>query len=70
MQNDITCYIKAKEPVENIYDFTGKFKVKTSSFEGIAADTTESLSLENTLWANTVLASGKILGMHTKTKCK
>lgn len=41
------------QPIENIYKFEGVF---------MHADIKESLSLENSLWANTVLASGKIYG--------
>ena len=60
--NDITCFkqidgfIEAKEPLENIYDFEGTLTI-------IDMNLNESLSLENTLWANTVLANGKIFGL-------
>ncbi|KAL0211785.1 hypothetical protein RCL1_005411 [Eukaryota sp. TZLM3-RCL] len=44
-------HLYADPPQKDIYDFIGTFKLTESS-------PTESLSLENTLWANTVLASG------------
>ncbi|EDK31407.1 phospholipid-translocating P-type ATPase, flippase family protein (macronuclear) [Tetrahymena thermophila SB210] len=47
---------QAQEPIENIYKFTGVFEINHNQ-PNIQK---ESLSLENTMWANTVLASGKI----------
>jgi phospholipid-translocating ATPase len=47
----------ALPPNDEIYDFKGYFEDEVSQMR-------EPLSLENTLWANTVLASsGYILGM-------
>lgn len=48
--------VKCPAPSESIYTFNGLFDTLDESFR-------ESLSLENTMWANTVLASGKILGL-------
>ena len=48
-------YIVANPPNDQIYEFTGVFH---------SGSTNESLGLENTVWANTVLAStGWILGL-------
>lgn len=46
----LPAYIISDSPNDAIYDFRGVFK---SSF----ADDEEGLSLENTIWANTVIAS-------------
>ncbi len=47
-----------------IYEFEGKFVNKSD-------DETEGLGLEQTLWANTVLASsGFIIGMVVYTGCE
>ena len=47
-----TAEIKCEEPTSQIYEFNGIFSVKTPE-----AEVKEGLNLENTLWANTVLAS-------------
>lgn len=53
----MNAYVKALAPNDHIYDFKGYMRDE-ASFQ------TEPLALENTLWANTVLASpGYILGM-------
>ena len=49
--------IEAAKPTGEIYKFEGVFK------NGINK-TTESLGLEQTLWANTVLASALVVGNH------
>ena len=49
-------FITTSNPNENIYEFTGTFYHESTG-------TKEPLNLENTLWANTVLASGKALGL-------
>eukprot|EP00002_Diphylleia_rotans_P019556 TRINITY_DN3778_c0_g2_i9.p1 TRINITY_DN3778_c0_g2~~TRINITY_DN3778_c0_g2_i9.p1 ORF type:complete len:1276 (+),score=258.10 TRINITY_DN3778_c0_g2_i9:70-3897(+) len=49
-----------EKPTKEIYNFVGtfaRFSKKDKKY------VTESLNLENTLWANTVLASGHIVGM-------
>ena len=51
--------MKCPAPSESIYSFNGLFQTAGLGGEKIK----ESLSLENTMWANTVLASGKILGL-------
>ena len=58
----MNAYIKSSEPIENIYEFAGVFILKENDKK-----TKESLKLNNALWANTVLASGKILGLVTYT---
>lgn len=51
-------YLIAAAPNDEIYDFKGVYRSKLHD------DDEEALSLENTIWANTVLASpGYILGM-------
>lgn len=52
-------WIEATKPILDIYDFTGVYKINMEKGE----QKSESLKLENALWANTVLASGKIAGM-------
>jgi phospholipid-translocating ATPase len=57
-------HIVANPPNDKIYDFRGYFQLSRDG-ESIQK---EGLSLENTLWSNTVLASsGFILGMVTYT---
>ncbi len=46
-------------PNENIYEFTGQFRIS----ENDETHTSEPLNLENTMWANTILTSGKIVGL-------
>ena len=51
-------YLIAAAPTDEIYDFKGVYRSKLHD------DDEEALSLENTIWANTVLASpGFMLGM-------
>lgn len=54
---DITAHIYAEKPSKDIHSFVGTF---TMTGENAAED---SLSIENTLWANTVVASGTALGL-------
>lgn len=55
-----TSYIITEPPSNLIYSFKGKF----CRFEGEESENDEKLTLENTMWANTVLAShGFILGL-------
>ena len=49
----------ASQPIQDIYEFTGIFKVEDTKGDGHR----EALSRENTMWANTVLASGKAIGI-------
>lgn len=51
--------IKASRPTNEIYKFEGVFKDRTNK-------TKESLNLEQSLWANCVLASAKIIGKKKK----
>ncbi|VDN35651.1 unnamed protein product, partial [Gongylonema pulchrum] len=50
--------IYAEKPQKDIHDFVGTFRVSSeeSSQDG-------SLNVENVLWANTVLASGRVVGV-------
>lgn len=48
--------IETGAPNELIYEFAGAFVSE-------ATGTREAITLENTLWANTVLATGKVLGL-------
>lgn len=52
--NKFNARILVRPPEKNIYEFTGKI---------INQDVEEGLSLENTLWANTTLASGSCIGI-------
>jgi phospholipid-translocating ATPase len=54
--------VKAAEPILDIYEFSGVYKMNNNGEK-----LKESLKLENTLWANTVLASSQILGLVTYT---
>ncbi|KAN0027458.1 hypothetical protein ACTFIU_010412 [Dictyostelium citrinum] len=47
--------IYAEKPKKDIYNFIGNFTNEESG-------ETESLSVENTLWSNTVIASGNVIG--------
>lgn len=52
----LSSHIVANPPTDQIYDFKGYYESESGQREG--------LSLENTLWSNTVLAStGFILGL-------
>lgn len=55
----INCYLKVDKPIENIYEFNGLIKAKNK--QGVSK--TESLSLENTVWANMYISSGTLLGV-------
>ncbi|XP_059148843.1 probable phospholipid-transporting ATPase IIB isoform X1 [Physella acuta] len=55
---DITGQVYAEKPQKAIHSFVGTF---TRSDSGTVHE--DSLSIENTLWANTVLASGTALGV-------
>ncbi|KAG8447039.1 hypothetical protein GDO86_014476 [Hymenochirus boettgeri] len=54
----IRSYIYAEEPNIDIHNFTGTFTREDSD-----PPTNESLSIENTLWASTVVASGTVVGL-------
>lgn len=58
--------LSAQEPKKEIYEFAGNFKeLKEEDNDHDINDMThaESLSLENTMWANTVIASGTVIGV-------
>ena len=46
-------------PKKDIYNFSGLFKIEMGGGNGPQ----ESLSLENTMWANTYLTAGQIVGL-------
>ena len=55
----ITSHLKVEPPSALIYDFKGKYFHE----EGLESENDERLTLENTLWSDTVLASsGHIFG--------
>ena len=49
--------IYAEKPQKDIHSFIGKFSLHASSVNE------ESLSIENTMWSNTIVASGTALGV-------
>ncbi|KAL3998137.1 phospholipid-translocating P-type ATPase flippase family protein [Acanthocheilonema viteae] len=55
---DLNLEIYAEKPQKDIHDFVGTFKMSSE-------DSTQdgSLNVENVLWANTVLASGRVVGV-------
>jgi len=53
---DIEANITCREPNEKIYEFIGVFKLDDNSIK-------EGLSINNTMWADTVLASKIAYGM-------
>ncbi|KAJ8041253.1 putative phospholipid-transporting ATPase IIB [Holothuria leucospilota] len=55
---DIDAYVYAEEPKKSIHGFVGQF---CEMKDGIS--TKHGLAIENTLWANTVVASGRALGV-------
>jgi phospholipid-translocating ATPase len=51
-------------PSNKIYDFNGTFVYPGAIGDAVAREIREPLTLENTMWANTVLASqGFVLGL-------
>ena len=59
---DVSGEIYADAPHKDIYNFIGNFhKHRSSSVVG--EQSSEPLSVENTLWTNTVVASGTVLGV-------
>lgn len=52
--------LKCSQPIRDIYEFEGLYKHKDADSN---KSIKEPLTLENTLWCNTVLASNKVLGM-------
>lgn len=57
--------LAAGAPTKEIYDFAGDVTLYDEAFEGGCMQ--EPLGLENTLWANTVLASGTACGLVVHT---
>ncbi|CAG2167263.1 unnamed protein product, partial [Oppiella nova] len=52
----LDAYVDAEEPRRDIHSFNGKFTLDSGNKE-------ISLNIENTLWANTVIASGTAIGI-------
>lgn len=58
------CEVKCEPPSNKIYDFNGLFNYPTRQGDAVQRQIQEPLGLDNTMWANTVLASqGFILGL-------
>jgi len=51
--------VNCEPPKLDIYSFVGVFKLESTANESYR----ESLGLQNTIWANTYLASGRIIGL-------
>lgn len=51
------CEVLCEQPSNKIYDFNGTFVYPSKPGDQVNIEIQEPLSLENTLWANTVLAS-------------
>lgn len=54
------CYVHAEEPRRDIHSFCGKFYINDDAGHPIHET---GLAIENTLWANTVIASGTAVGV-------
>ena len=58
------CYVNCEEPSNKIYEFSGTFVYPSKPGHQFNIEIQEPLSLENTLWADTVVASqGFVLGL-------
>jgi len=55
--NFYQCEVKCEAPSNKIYDFNGMFIYPRHPEDNQAKDIQEPLGLDNTMWANTVLAS-------------
>jgi len=55
--NFFNCEIHCEPPSNKIYEFQGIFTYPSHPNDAIQREIREALSLENTMWANTVLAS-------------
>lgn len=69
---EMDCLCRAEAPRKEIYDFVGKFSYMPITLAEHAEDVpavesrqthVEPLTLENTLWANTVVAAGTVWGL-------
>jgi len=60
---EVQTHLYAEKPQKDIHSFIGTF----SRTDGVAED---SLDIENTIWTNTVLASGTALGVVIYTGCE
>eukprot|EP00916_Digyalum_oweni_P009454 GHVL01015917.1.p1 GENE.GHVL01015917.1~~GHVL01015917.1.p1 ORF type:complete len:1033 (-),score=154.26 GHVL01015917.1:374-3472(-) len=61
----LDCIIQAEPPRKEIYEFVGRIITKTgeSSASNLSGEHVDALILDNTLWANAVVASGTIWGI-------
>lgn len=57
---EVNGYIYAEKPKKEIYDFLGTF---TTINPTDGSEEVDSLNLENTLWTNTVVATGTVIGL-------
>ncbi|XP_063590480.1 probable phospholipid-transporting ATPase IIB [Penaeus indicus] len=60
---NMNAMVYAEKPQKDIHNFIGTFTKHDT-------DTEESLSVENTVWAGTVVASGRLLGLVVYTGCE
>ncbi|XP_033225307.1 probable phospholipid-transporting ATPase IIA isoform X2 [Belonocnema kinseyi] len=58
---DIKASLYVEKPQKDIHSFIGTFTLITGQYEGFSSE--ESLGVDNTLWANTAIASGSALGV-------
>jgi len=59
----IKSQVYAEKPHNDIHSFIGTFTANDDEEEGISNIVEESLNIENTAWANTVIASGSVVGV-------
>jgi phospholipid-translocating ATPase len=62
--SQVNARVRVPAPNKDIYRFQGTFFIRENGLESLSA-----LELENTLWANTVLANGHALGLVIYTGC-
>jgi len=58
---ELDAFVQLEPPRREIYDFVGNFSICLTEGSEEKVYTEEPLSLENTLWANTVIASGSAI---------
>ncbi|XP_043462367.1 probable phospholipid-transporting ATPase IIA isoform X2 [Leptopilina heterotoma] len=58
---DIKASLYVEKPQKDIHSFIGTFTLITGQYDGFSSE--ESLGVDNTLWANTAIASGSALGV-------
>ncbi|KYR01728.1 hypothetical protein DLAC_01739 [Tieghemostelium lacteum] len=60
--SQLNASVYVEKPKKDIYTFIGNFTKYEGTQGNHGTGETESLSVENTLWANTVIASGNVIG--------